>query len=134
MLFHLVNIFFLFPCIVSDHSIRRKINCPFSIKSIFYEKKLEWKICKTPSHKVILVKWVGILLFRRNHVSFHETLRISPYSIRMRENTDQKKLRIRTLFTPWLFLIRIDTIKLVKDRSTNYTKKRIILRNKNNYV
>ena len=29
-----------------------------------------------------------------------KTLRISPYSIRMRENTDQKKLRIRTFFTP----------------------------------
>ena len=28
-----------------------------------------------------------------------EILHISPYSVRMRENTDQKKLRIWTLFT-----------------------------------
>ena len=28
-------------------------------------------------------------------------LRITPYSVRMRENTDQKKLRIWTLFTQW---------------------------------
>ena len=27
---------------------------------------------------------------------------ISPYSVRMRENTDQKKLRIWTLFTQWV--------------------------------
>ena len=30
---------------------------------------------------------------------YGEILRISPYSVRMRENTDQKKLRIWTLFT-----------------------------------
>ena len=30
----------------------------------------------------------------------YSSLRI-PYSVRMRENTDQKKLRIRTLFTQW---------------------------------
>ena len=29
---------------------------------------------------------------------------ISPYSVRMRENTDQKKLRIWTLFTQWRLL------------------------------
>ena len=27
--------------------------------------------------------------------------RISPYSVRMRDNTDQKKIRIWTLFTQW---------------------------------
>ena len=26
---------------------------------------------------------------------------ISPYSVQMRENTDQEKLRIRALFTQW---------------------------------
>ena len=31
-------------------------------------------------------------------------LRVSPYSVRMWENTDQKKLRIWTLFTQWKFI------------------------------
>ena len=30
-----------------------------------------------------------------------------PYSARMRENTDQKKLRIRTIFTQWLVMLFI---------------------------
>ena len=30
---------------------------------------------------------------------------ISPYSVRMRENTDQEKLRIWTLFTQWIITI-----------------------------
>ena len=33
---------------------------------------------------------------------YGEILRISPYSVRMRENTDQKKLRVWTLFTQWV--------------------------------
>ena len=33
-----------------------------------------------------------------------EILRISPYSVRIWENTDQKKLRIRAFFTQWLTL------------------------------
>ena len=39
-------------------------------------------------------------------------LRISSYSVRMRENTDQKKLRIWTHFTQWIFdsiLLRVNT-------------------------
>ena len=30
---------------------------------------------------------------------------MSPYSVRIRENTDQKKLRIGTLFTQWLRML-----------------------------
>ena len=50
-------------------------------------------------------------------------LRISPYSVRMRENTNQKKLRIWTLFTQcklkpiMLLLIFHYHIRLVKGRS-----------------
>ena len=32
-------------------------------------------------------------------IFLHSQISISPYSVRMRENTDQKKLRIWTLFT-----------------------------------
>ena len=42
-------------------------------------------------------------VFSRIRTEYEEILRISPYSVRMRENTDQKKLRIWTLFTQWDF-------------------------------
>ena len=35
--------------------------------------------------------------------SFFWSGSISPYSVRMQENTDQKKLRVWTLFTQWSF-------------------------------
>ena len=38
-------------------------------------------------------------LFSRIRTEYGKMLRISPYSVRMQENTDQKKLRIWTLFT-----------------------------------
>ena len=38
-------------------------------------------------------------VFSRIRTEYKEILRISSYSVRMRENTDQKKLRIWTLFT-----------------------------------
>ena len=38
-------------------------------------------------------------VFSRIHAEYGEILRISPYSVRMRQNTDQKRLRIWTLFT-----------------------------------
>ena len=41
-------------------------------------------------------------IFSRIRTEYGEILRISPYSVRMRENTDQKKLRIWTLFTQWV--------------------------------
>ena len=38
-------------------------------------------------------------VFSRIRTQYGEILRISPYSVQMRQNTDQKKLRIWTLFT-----------------------------------
>ena len=38
-------------------------------------------------------------LFSRIWTEYGEIRSISPYSVQMRENTDQKKLRIWTLFT-----------------------------------
>ena len=37
--------------------------------------------------------------FRLNTEIFHK----SPYSVRMREKTDQKQIRIWTLFTQWIY-------------------------------
>ena len=38
-------------------------------------------------------------VFSRIRTEYRDFLRISPYLVRMRENTDQKKLHIWTLFT-----------------------------------
>ena len=43
---------------------------------------------------------------------YGEILRISPYSVRMRENTDQKNLCVWTFFTQWCY--RKDFVKLAK--------------------
>ena len=40
-------------------------------------------------------------VFSRIWTEYGEILRISPYSVQMRGNTDQKELRIWTLFTQW---------------------------------
>ena len=40
-------------------------------------------------------------VFSRIGIEYGEVLRISPYSVRMRENTDQKKFCIWTLFPQW---------------------------------
>ena len=45
-------------------------------------------------------------VFSRIRTEYGEILRISPYSVRMRENTDQKKLRIWTLFTQSIHINR----------------------------
>ena len=34
-------------------------------------------------------------------ISIFKRTSISPYSVRMRENADQKNIQIRTLFTQW---------------------------------
>ena len=41
-------------------------------------------------------------VFSRIGTEYWEILRISRYSVRMRENTDQKKFRIRTLYTQYI--------------------------------
>ena len=48
------------------------------------------------------------LLVRISHIrnEYGEILRISPYSFRMWENTDQKKLPIWTLFVQWKLIIQ----------------------------
>ena len=43
-------------------------------------------------------------VFSYIQTEYGELLRKSPYSVQIQENTDQKKLRIWTLFTQWLSL------------------------------
>ena len=44
--------------------------------------------------------------FSRIRTEYGDILRISPYSVRMRENTDQKKLRLSAIFTQWKAISR----------------------------
>ena len=50
---------------------------------------------KCPNAEFFLVR------ISRIGIEYGEVLRISPYSVRMRENTDQKKFCIWTLFPQW---------------------------------
>ena len=52
-----------------------------------------------------------------------EILRISPYSVRMRENKDNKLLRIWTLFTQWYFF------RSRKTYTKSYNKEQPVARN-----
>ena len=49
--------------------------------------------------KSVQIRSIFWSVFSRIWTEYREILRISPYSVRMQENTDQKILRIRTLFT-----------------------------------
>ena len=65
---------------------------------------------KSPTYDIHCVKVVQIRsffwsIFSRIRTEYGEIRSISPYSVRMRENTDQKKLRIWTHFTQWLVQI-----------------------------
>ena len=54
-------------------------------------------------------------VFSRVRTEYGDLLRESPYSVRMWEHTDQKKLRIWTLFTQWYTLtlsIHMDDFKI----------------------
>ena len=51
--------------------------------------------------------------FWKHFVKSVQIRSISPYSVRTRENTDQKKLRIWTLFTQWNFYLLIYLILTV---------------------
>ena len=52
-------------------------------------------------------------VFSRIWTKYREILRTSPYSVRMRENTDQKKLCVWTLFTQYIFKIIVKDVTSV---------------------
>ena len=75
-----------------------------------------WNIVFDPSplhcHSDKCVQMRFWFVFSRIRTEYGEMLRISPYSVRMRENTNQKKLRIWTHFTQcvgngWKWLVMI---------------------------
>ena len=60
---------------------------------------VRWKTHCVKSVQIRSFFWSA---FSRTRTVYGMILRISPYSVRMRENTDQKKLRIWILFTQWM--------------------------------
>ena len=66
-------------------------------------------LSKNTEHKYVLVFKYGVFswyLFSCIWPKYRDLRRNSPYSVRIQENTDQKKFRIWTLFTRWRFLRR----------------------------
>ena len=51
--------------------------------------------------KSVQIRSIFWSMFSRIRTEYGEILRISPYSVRMRKDTDQKKIRIWILFTQW---------------------------------
>ena len=82
------NVFFGKHCL---KSVQLRFHA-FSNHSCFHLTFTAWKVSK---YGVSLVR---IFPYR---TEYWISLRISPYSVRMRENMDQKKLRIWTLFMQW---------------------------------
>ena len=54
--------------------------------------------------KIVQIRSFFWSVFSRIRTEYGEIRSISPYSVRMRENTDQKKLHIWTLFMQWVFI------------------------------
>ena len=71
-----------------------------------------WNFHMVDSSKTHYVKSVQIpsffwFVFPAFGLKIWKIRNISPYSVRIKENTDQKKLGISTLFTRWRYLISI---------------------------
>ena len=82
-----------------------KNNRDSAIMLILYEEIKKQRV----SHCVKSVQLWSFFwsVFSRIQTEYGEILRIYPYSVRMRENTDHKKFRIWTLFTQWLIIFHV---------------------------
>ena len=67
--------------------------------SLFMDMVLLLKVHYVKSVQIRSFFWS---VFSGIRTEYEDLLRKSPYSVRMRENTDHKKLLIWTLFTQWL--------------------------------
>ena len=57
-------------------------------------------------------------IFSRMRTKYGDILRISPYSVQIRENKDQKKLRIWTLFRQCVWTLKIGFFNYADDTNT----------------
>ena len=60
------------------------------------------KSCDTHSRKNVLIWSSFWSVFSRIWTKYGDLLRVSPYLVQIKENTDQKKLCIWTFFAQWL--------------------------------
>ena len=111
---NMLNLMMMFICLALDGKYPFWANLIFTIKVgtepnsniLNLVALFNFFFCTGNTH---CVKGVQIQSFfwsviSRIRTEYGELRSISPYSVRMRENTNQKKLRIWTLFTQWLFL------------------------------
>ena len=94
--------YYMYICFLAHLTQRSKVYMSFSVGNI-------WKKLSNRSRKILLIHSILLceicpntelfLVFSRIWIEYAEILRISPYSVRIRENTDQKKLRIWILST-----------------------------------
>ena len=66
-----------------------------TVRTVIFQRR-QRKVQCVRSVKIQSFFW---LIFSRIRIEYEEIRSISPYSVRIRENTDQKKIRILTLFT-----------------------------------
>ena len=78
--------------ICSSHFHSYKI---ITVRTVIFQRR-QRKVQCVRSVKIQSFFW---LIFSRIRIEYEEIRSISPYSVRIRENTDQKKIRILTLFT-----------------------------------
>ena len=80
-------------------------NCYLFCKGISALSCFFFSVTLTAIHcvKSIQIRSFFWSLFSRIRTEYGEIRSIIPYTVRVRENMDQKKLRIWTLFTQWVF-------------------------------
>ena len=118
------------PCLMEKSSFPN-MDAPIDKRNLFLlSGRVNFPIAEyhrqSPSHQC--VKSVQIRsnfwsVFSCIQTEYGKILRISPYSVRMRENKDHKLLRIWTLFTQWYFF------RSLKTYTKCYNKEQPVARN-----
>ena len=105
--FHIVFIFYLYLLItfVTSH-----------VWPCFFCTHVRNNTCITHCMKSVQIRSFFWSVFYCIWTEYGEILRISPYLVQMLENMDQKKPRIWTLFTRWLFVPEYEN-RLYEDKS-----------------
>ena len=80
-------------------------------KFSFIYKNISTDLSDTHCVKYVQIRSFFWSVFSWIRTEYGDIGSTSPYSVRMRENTDQKKLRIWTLFTQWqnVFFVSLDS-------------------------
>ena len=88
-------------------SLRTPLEGYFWESQVFHPTKPRWNRLVSHCVKSVQIRSFFWSVFSRIRNEYREIRSISLYSVRMPENTDQKKLRIWTLFTQWVRSIKV---------------------------